>query len=57
MKEDLVAEVGEPLLTGLAGAGGGFGLLGPRIFRSGAYSQISPRERQRLQLGCSPEHC
>lgn len=53
---DLVVELGEPLLVGLAGTGGGFGLFGPRIFRSGAYSQMSPRERHRLQLGCSPEH-
>jgi hypothetical protein len=32
------------------------GLLGPRMRRSAAYAQTSPRVRQRWQLGCSPEH-
>ena len=35
---------------------GGLGLLGPRMRRSAAYAQTSPRVRQRWQLGCSPEH-
>ena len=38
------------------GGGRGLGLLGPRIRRSVAYTQSSPRARHRWHVGCSPEH-
>lgn len=40
-----------------SGGSGGFGLLGPRMRRSAAYVQSSPRSRHRWQAGWSPEHC
>lgn len=33
------------------------GMFGPRTLPSLAYSHARPRDRQRAQDGCSPEHC